>query len=107
MMDHHLFEADPWQTTFAATYASFFASAPAGADQFNLDGSVIRDNGNALSTGLLAQNATVGFGVPASDGTPFVRALWDVAIPTGQYRYYDGMLDLLASLHVSGRFKIW
>jgi oligosaccharide reducing-end xylanase len=37
----------------------------------------------------------------------FVEALWRTAPPTGQYRYYDGMLYLLAMLHCSGEFKIW
>jgi hypothetical protein len=27
-------------------------------------------------------------------------------IPTGQYRYYDGLLYLLAFLHASGNFRL-
>jgi oligosaccharide reducing-end xylanase len=49
----------------------------------------------------------VAFGVPAADGTPFVQKLWDMSTPTGQYRYYDGMLYLLSYLHASGRFHLW
>ena len=28
-------------------------------------------------------------------------------IPTGQGRYYDGMLYLMSLMHVSGEFRIW
>jgi oligosaccharide reducing-end xylanase len=37
----------------------------------------------------------------------FVEALWNQPIPSGQYRYYDGMLYLLALLHCGGEFRIW
>jgi len=33
-------------------------------------------------------------------------ALWQLTVPTGRYRYYDGMLYLLALLHRSGEFRI-
>lgn len=38
---------------------------------------------------------------------PFVQALWDTQIPSGTWRYYDGMLYILGLLHVSGSFKIY
>lgn len=37
----------------------------------------------------------------------FVRAAFDQATPTGQYRYYNGMVYMLALLHVSGKFRAW
>jgi oligosaccharide reducing-end xylanase len=40
-------------------------------------------------------------------GEPFVQALWDTQIPSGKWRYYDGMLYMLGMLHVSGNFKIY
>jgi oligosaccharide reducing-end xylanase len=40
-------------------------------------------------------------------GKPFTQALWDTKIPSGQWRYYDGMLYVLALLHVSGNFRIY
>lgn len=109
MMDHHLFGVDPWQTTFAQRYAAFFKTAwaqPPIPDEFNINGTVVHSNAEP-SKGLQAQNAMVAFGLPAADGRPFVQALWDMQIPTGQYRYYDGMLYLLSLLHVTGRFHIW
>ena len=40
-------------------------------------------------------------------GKPFVQALWDATIPSGKWRYYDGMLYMLALLHVSGNFRVY
>jgi oligosaccharide reducing-end xylanase len=40
-------------------------------------------------------------------GKPFVQALWDSKIPSGKWRYYDGILYMLALLHVSGNFRVY
>jgi len=37
----------------------------------------------------------------------FVDALWKADIPSGRYRYYDGMWYLMGLLHCSGEFRIW
>ena len=37
----------------------------------------------------------------------FVQELWDAALPTGTWRYYDGMLYLLGLLELSGNFKAY
>ena len=37
----------------------------------------------------------------------FVEALWVSSPPTGQWRYYDGLLYLMGLLHVSGEFRIY
>jgi oligosaccharide reducing-end xylanase len=43
-----------------------------------------------------------------TDKTPqFVEALWEARIPSGKWRYYDGLLYMLALLHVSGNFRIY
>ena len=36
----------------------------------------------------------------------FLRT-WSAAIPSGQWRYYDGTLYTLALLQVSGGFRLW
>lgn len=107
MMDHHLFAADPWQAAFATKYAAFFETARPTADEFRLDGTVVREFASGASKGMVSQNALVAFGVPAANGTPFVETLWDMPVPTGQYRYYDGLLHLFALLHASGNFRLW
>lgn len=37
----------------------------------------------------------------------FVEALWKTALPAGQWRYYNGMIQMLSLLHVSGKFKAY
>ena len=60
------------------------------------------------ATGLVATNAVAS--LAATDhvrARQFVDALWRADIPSGQARYYDGMLYLLSLLHLSGEFRIW
>ena len=52
----------------------------------------------ALCLGLAATNPRA---------KKFVEALWNAAIPSGQFRYYDGMWYLMGLLHCSGEFRIW
>jgi oligosaccharide reducing-end xylanase len=57
--------------------------------------------------GLMGTNAVAS--LAALNGTnsrQFVEALWNAPIPSGQNRYYDGMLYLLSLLHCSGKFRI-
>jgi len=37
----------------------------------------------------------------------FVRTAFDQATPSGQYRYYNGMVYMLGLLHITGNFKAW
>jgi oligosaccharide reducing-end xylanase len=63
--------------------------------------------GNDHTTGLVAMNAVASLAATNSRAKIFVEALWDTPVPTGQWRYYDGMLYLLAMLHCSGEFHVW
>src|SRR5262249_23159834 len=90
MMDHNFFAADAWQTTYASTYAAFIRSQGRNyVARYTPSGT---PSGGSHSTAIVACNATLGFGLPASDAMPFLQELWARPIPTGQFRYYDGML---------------
>ncbi len=89
MSDHNFFNADTWQTQ---TYASEY-----GAHEAN----------GSSSTAQLSCDALLGFGLPASSGKTFVQRLWSAAIPSGQWRYYDGTLYTIALLHASGAFHLY
>jgi len=105
MMDHHFFDVDPWQVTWAAKHAAFWKSqGPSYGEQYTLAG-MVEDPDH--QSGLVAMNATLGFALPTADATPFLQELWDTPIPSGQQRYYNGALYLLALLHVSGQFHLW
>jgi oligosaccharide reducing-end xylanase len=58
--------------------------------------------------GLVGTNAVAG--LAAADrarAKQFTEALWNTAVPSGQGRYYDGLLYLMSLMHVSGEFRIW
>jgi oligosaccharide reducing-end xylanase len=72
--------------------------------RFTLDGTQF---GNDHTTGLVAMNAVASLAATNSRAKNFVEALWNTPVPTGQWRYYDGMLYLLGMLHCSGEFRVW
>ena len=74
------------------------------ADRYTLDGKPLSTR---HSTGMLAA-ATVG-SLAATEGATekaFVEELWNTPIPSGEQRYFDGMLYLMSMLHCSGNFRI-
>ncbi|MGC2619946.1 MAG: glycosyl hydrolase family 8 [Acidobacteriaceae bacterium] len=57
--------------------------------------------------GLAGTNAVAG--LAATDRARarlFTEALWNTPIPSGQSRYYDGMLYLMSLMHAGGEFRI-
>lgn len=60
------------------------------------------------SAGMVATTAVgslaAGKTAPAA---AFVQELWNTPCPTGQQRYYDGLLYMMSLLHASGEFRIW
>jgi len=74
------------------------------SDLYTLDGKSVL---NHHSPGLVATNAVASLAATDPNSKEFVQALWDTPIPSGQGRYYDGMLYLLSFLHCSGEFRIW
>jgi oligosaccharide reducing-end xylanase len=59
------------------------------------------------STGLIAMNAVAALAATTDKAPQFVEALWNARIPTGKWRYYDGLLYTLGFLQVSGNFRIY
>lgn len=105
-MDWLWFEKDPWQVEQSNRLLDFFHSQGTGSygNQFTLDGKKL---GNDHSTGLVAMNAVAGLASTNANRKEFVRELWNTRVPSGHYRYYDGMLYLLGLLQVSGNFRIY
>jgi hypothetical protein len=85
---------------------NFFASQ--GIDdyiaEYSLDGKPLA---GAHSQGLVATNAVAALAADREIGEPFVQELWDLKVPTGTYRYYDGLLMMMGLLQVSGNFRIY
>lgn len=59
------------------------------------------------SLGLVAMNAVASLAATEPRAWLFVDELWKQSPPTGKWRYYDGLLYLMAMLHVSGNFRVY
>jgi oligosaccharide reducing-end xylanase len=73
-------------------------------NRFTLDGQQVDAD---HSTGLVAMNAVASLAATQPRAKQFVEVLWDAPIPSGRWRYYDGMLYLMGLLYCSGEFRIW
>ena len=59
------------------------------------------------SEGLVATNAVAGLAASEPVAWEFIEEFWNTPVPTGQYRYYSGLLYLMSLLHLSGQFQIY
>jgi len=105
-VDYAWFAADPWQVEQSNRVLDFLASQGIDSypNQFALDGTPLSSD---HSTGLVSMTAVASLAADPEKGKPFVQELWDSSIPSGKWRYYDGMLYMLGTLHVSGNFRIY
>ena len=105
-VDYAWFAADPWQVEQSNRVLDFLVSQgiDSYANQFTLDGTPLSSD---HSTGLVSMAAVAALAADPEKGKPFVQELWDTQIPSGKWRYYDGMLYMLGMLHVSGNFRIY
>ena len=103
-VDYAWFGVDPWQVEQSNRVLKFLASQGMDSypNQYSLTGKPLSGD---HSTGLVAMAAVAAMAASPETGKPFVQALWDTGIPSGTWRYYDGMLYLLALMHVSGNFQ--
>jgi len=97
---------NPREQELSDRLQAFFASQ--GIDEYvnhyTLDGKPL---GSSRSTGHVAANAVASLAATHPRSRDFVEALWNAQVPSGQWRYYDGMLYLIAMLHCGGEFRIW
>lgn len=105
-VDYAWWAKDPWAKTHADTIQNFFYNQGLSSygNQFTVSGSKLSSD---HSPGLIAMNAVASLAATNSRAYDFVTELWNTSVPSGQYRYYDGMLYMLGMLHCSGKFKIW
>jgi oligosaccharide reducing-end xylanase len=105
-VDHAWFGVDPWQVEQSNRVLTFLASQGLNSypNQYSLDG---RPLSSDHSTGLAAMAAVAALAASPEVGQPFIQSLWLAQIPSGHWRYYDGMLYMLALLHASGNFRVY
>ena len=112
-VDWSWWQKAPAEQQLSDRIQSFFAAQgiDSYAPVYTLDGKAVSKQGQAPEVhpaGLTATNAVAG--LAATDqarAKQFTEALWNAPLPTGQLRYYDGMLYLMSFLHLSGEFRIW
>jgi oligosaccharide reducing-end xylanase len=105
-LDWSWWAADPWAIAQANRALTFLAShGPDVPDRFKIDGTPVSTDVN--TPGLIAMAATAALAADRSVGEPWVRHLWDMPVPSGRHRYYDGLLTMMALLEVSGNFRIY
>jgi len=105
-VDYVWFAPDQWHVEQSNRLLDFFASQ--GMDDYKAEYYLTGEpQVGHRSSGLIATNAVAALAADPDKGKPFVQALWDQPLPTGQYRYYDGLLMMLGLLQVSGNFRIY
>jgi len=74
------------------------------ADRYTLDGKSLSTR---HSVGMVATAAVGSFAAtPGPMAKAFVETLWNTPVPSGEQRYFDGMLYLMSMMHCSGNFRI-
>jgi len=105
-LDYSWFAADGAEVEQSNRVLRFFsADGRLGHDRYKLDGTPIGDQPD--SPGLVAMAATAGLAADPGLARPFVERLWNMEVPSGQYRDYNGVLYMLALLETGGRFKAY
>jgi oligosaccharide reducing-end xylanase len=117
--DHDTFRYDAWRVplnmavdfawsredarlrTQVEKYHAFF-NGNVTTSLFNLDGS---GASGGTSQALIATLAAGALASNADNRLAYVNSLWNVAQPTGQYRYYQGAVYLLGLLACSGHLE--
>ncbi len=105
-IDYQWFARDKWAIEQSNRLLNFFYSQGVEKypNQYTLDGKPLS---NDRSPGLISMNAVAALASTNENKIEFVEGLWNLPIPSGTWRYYDGMLYLLAMLQVSGNFRIY
>jgi oligosaccharide reducing-end xylanase len=103
-VDYAWWAADARQKELSNRLQAFFEGQGIGTygNNFTIDGvPTSKDH----STGLVAMNAVASLSATDPRAWVFVDELWRLDAPTGKWRYYDGMLYMMALLHLSGNFR--
>ena len=104
-VDYAWWRKDPRETILSDRLQKFLNSQGIGtfADRYTLDGKPLSTRHSA---GMVATTAVGSLATTGPVSRAFVEELWNLPIPSGEQRYYDGMLYLMSMLHCSGNFRI-
>jgi oligosaccharide reducing-end xylanase len=105
-VDYAWWAADPREKQLTDRIQAFFETRGMGTyvNQFTITGAPLSTD---RSGGLIASNGASSLAATQRRAWPFVKELWKLEPPSGQWRYHDGLLSFMAVLHVSGNFRIY
>jgi len=105
------FQADTNSWTETDTFLSFLRTQGGSTLQYNqvysLTGLPCAPSGWSPGESQVGSNAAAVLASRDTANWAFVRAAFDQPTPSGQYRYYNGMVYMLGLLHITGNFKAW
>jgi oligosaccharide reducing-end xylanase len=105
-VDYDWWQKDTRETALSDRIQKFLFSQGIDkfADRYTLDGKPLSTR---HSTGMVATTAAGSLAAtPGPISKAFAEQLWNTPIPSGEQRYYDGMLYLMSLMHCSGNFRI-
>jgi oligosaccharide reducing-end xylanase len=74
------------------------------ADRYTLKGEPLSTR---HSPGMVAAAAVGSLAAPpGAISNAFLQELWDMGAPSGEQRYFDGMLYLMSLMHLGGEFRV-
>ncbi len=104
-VDYEWWKKDPQEAILSDRLQNFLYSQgiDSFADRYTLDGKPLSTR---HSIGMVATTAVGSLAATGPISNSFVDELWKAPVPSGEQRYYDGMLYLMSLLHCSGNFRI-
>jgi oligosaccharide reducing-end xylanase len=98
---------NPWNVTETNQLLAFFSGQGISSygRTFSLDGTTVLDSMHDPS--LVAANGIAALASTNSDRSSYVSAVWNMDVPSGDGRYYAGILQLVALLILSGQFQVY
>jgi len=105
-VDYSWWHKDPGEPLLSAKLQHFLIGQGIHSfpDRYTLDGKPLSAR---HSPGMVAAATAGGLAAPPGDDTKaFLEELWDMPVPSGEQRYFDGMLYLMNMMHCAGEFRI-
>ena len=110
-LDAHLMGAQAWHKSAVNKALGFLSYAK--TNNSNNCYEQVYSYGGAQNKGCAGEGQKAANAVAllastnAGQANEFFNEFWSLSQPTGDYRYYNGSLYMLAMLHVSGNFKFY
>jgi oligosaccharide reducing-end xylanase len=106
-VDYSWWHKDDREATLSGRVQAFLSSQGIDkfSDRYTLDGQPLSTR---HSPGMVATAAVGSLAAPDGPAAKaFVNELWNMPVPSGEQRYYDGLLYLMSLMHCSGNFRIY